>query len=65
MVRSDFFLHFRYRIPFKQWWMKIRPLLRIMAAYTGDSYEASSEERSVRRVSSDGNESPRTAPTFV
>jgi 6-phosphofructokinase 1 len=46
MFRTDllFFFLFRHRMPLEQWWLKLRPLLRILAkhesVYIGDFIES-------------------------
>jgi 6-phosphofructokinase 1 len=44
----NLFFSFRHRMPLEQWWLKLRPLLRILAkhesVYIGDAVESGVDE---------------------
>lgn len=46
---------FEKRIPLNQWWLKLRPLLRIMAKHTTETYIMDVQEATVVEVQSEGD----------
>ena len=45
----------RNRIPLVQWWLKLRPLLRIMAKHTAEAYSTDVELAHVSEVEAEGD----------
>ena len=46
---------YRNRIPLDQWWLKLRPLLRILAKHTVEAYSTDVELAHVSEVEAEGD----------